>query len=522
MQDYKRIFSQEKKWLYISLCAVFLWGLAAHGYCFMQSSFNHDSLAEFNGVVFGNQLKLSLGRFVVPLYRNIFRTDLTLPWLIGVLALLWLGLAVFLLLRIFEIHSKIVAVLIAGVFTVNTAITATAASYLHDFDTDCFAILCAVAAIYFWRKMPWGGVIGAVFVVGTLGIYQSNISVTIVLAMLVCILDLLDCQDCRRVFRNGLKAIGMLLLGVVLYYTALRVVTAVTGLGLATGNDNTLDRMGELTLGNVFSYIEGAYRDCWRRLTTVISPYSGRLVRGGTISLVGITLIAEVVFLLKKGIPLTSKLLCICLVVLLPLGMNITYVLAAGAVHDLMAFSVWLFYIQALLFACWLVQDLKNCQQKWMSKFVHKLPGLAAIILVFALVYGNVQIANMLYLKKDLESEAYFSLMTRILYDVERTDGYISGETPVVFVGQSKQIQTVPGTEKCEDIIGTWAPGPVIMGERSYYAAYFSYILVNPAVMAENSLWYPMLKDSRVAAMPVYPEEGSIAFLDNILVVRLG
>lgn len=522
MQNYKKIFSQEKKWLCISLCAVFLWGLVAHGYCFLQDSFNHDSLAEFNGLVFGNQIKFAAGRFLVPLYRNVFRTDLTLPWLIGVLALLWLGLAVFFVLKIFDIRSPILVFLIAGVFTVNTAITATAASYLHDFDSDCFAILSAVMAVYLWRKVPWGSLIGAFFVVGPLGIYQSNISVTIVLVMLVCILDLLNGEDFRRVFRNGIKALGMLLLGVVLYCVALQIVIAVTGHGLATGNDNTLDRMRELSLSNVFSYIAGAYRDCWRRLTFAISPYSGSMVRGATMGLAGIIMISLFVFLLKKGIPLTSKLLCICLVALLPMGMNITYVLSAGAVHDLMAFSIWLFYLQALLFAYWLVRDLGACQLKWIPKFICKLPGLVAMALVFVLVYGNVQVANTLYLKKDLEKDAYLSLMTRVVYDMERVEGYVPGETPVVFVGQSDQIQTVPGTEQCEDIIGAWAPGPVILRDQCYYAAYFSYILANPAVMAENPVWYPLLSDPRVAIMPVYPNEGYLDFVDGVLVVRLG
>ena len=74
---------ENKKWLIFSLIAVFLWGFAAHGYCFTNSSFSHDSLNEFNGADGSNLWKVQLGRFVAPLYRVIFRTNLTLPWMVS-------------------------------------------------------------------------------------------------------------------------------------------------------------------------------------------------------------------------------------------------------------------------------------------------------------------------------------------------------------------------------------------------------------------------------------------------------
>ena len=76
-------FEANKKWLIFSLIAVFIWGFFAHGYCFANSSFSHDSLNEFNGADGSNLWKVQLGRFVAPLYRVIFRTNLTLPWMVG-------------------------------------------------------------------------------------------------------------------------------------------------------------------------------------------------------------------------------------------------------------------------------------------------------------------------------------------------------------------------------------------------------------------------------------------------------
>lgn len=518
MQIQHQKIEEGKKWLYFSLLSTLLWGLVAHGYHFLQSSFNHDSLAEFNGLAFGNGLKISLGRFLVPLYRNVFRTDLTLPWLIGVLALLWLGLAVFLVLRIFEIRSKGIAFLTAGIFTVNTAVMATAASYLHDFDSNMLAVLCAVMAVYLWRKVPWGSLPGACFVTALLGIYQCSISITITLAMFVCILDLMRGEDCLPVLKKGFQAIGMILLGGILYYIALQVVSSVIGVSLESGNVNSLDKILKMTPASILSDTVGAYRDCYRRLFQLLSPYPESVVRRATVLLVGIFLLSVVVFLWDRRISLGSKLLCIALIALLPLGMNITYVLSGGDVHDLMVLALWLSYLLPLLCGLWLAE-------RWKTRFpryLHKLPQFISSILVFLLLYGNVQAANTLYLKKDLEERAFFSLMTQVVYDMEQVDGYVPGTTPVVFAGLSPHIQSVSGTEDYTQLVGVWHPGPIVLQEAIYYQAYFNNILARPAQMADYATWHTMLKDPRVAEMPIYPAKGSIAMLEDTLVVHLG
>ena len=71
--------------LLFALTATFFWGLLAHAYCFFGNSFSHDSLNEFHGAILGNDIKLTSGRIFVPLYRDLFRSDVTLPWLLALL-----------------------------------------------------------------------------------------------------------------------------------------------------------------------------------------------------------------------------------------------------------------------------------------------------------------------------------------------------------------------------------------------------------------------------------------------------
>ena len=140
-------YEKNKKMLLFALACTFLWGMLAHGYCFFDNSFSHDSLREFHGTIFGNGLKMQAGRVFTPLYRDLLRGDATVPWLIGMLSLLWMGITSFFTYKVLDIESKAAIALTAGVLAVNITVSANAATYLNDLDNHMFALLCAVV---FW------------------------------------------------------------------------------------------------------------------------------------------------------------------------------------------------------------------------------------------------------------------------------------------------------------------------------------------------------------------------------------
>lgn len=525
MNKLEESFSRNKKWLYFALIVTFIWGLLAHGYGFTQSSYSHDSLVEFCGEVYGNHFKFQTGRFLSPLYRLVFRTSLTLPWLIGVLSLVWISLAVFLVCRIFKIESKIMFFLIAGIFTTNITVLTTSATYMHDLDCDMVALLCSVAAVYVWQQYRHGWLAGALLVMISLAFYQAYITVTIVLAMFVCILDILNGKSFKTVFVNGIKAIGMLLIGGCMYYFAMKTVLQVTGLSMITGKPNTMDKPLEMLSWEPWVYrylLDQTYLKWYARLTEVVSPFPA-LTRCVTNVVLMIAAFGLVIGILSRKVRILEKLLCVCLIVLLPFAMNLMYVLTIETAHEVMLFAIWLTYLLVLLIADWLVKWLKQKDFRFLKKHaIHNLPAAVSAVLVCVILYGNVQTGNVMYLKKDMEQDAYLSLMTRIVYRMEDYEGYIPGETPVVFVGLPNQINAViPGFERYANMLGMDSSDVLAWHERDRWQAYFGYILSNPAVLAEEEIWNAMQTDSRSAEMPCYPEDGCIEILDDVLVVKL-
>ena len=203
---------------------------------------------------------------------------------------------------------------------------------------------------------------------------------------------------------------------------------------------------------------------------------------------------------------------------LLPLGLNTARLFSGEDVHDLMKYAFWLVYLLPLLLIG--ESTLQGPGEK-------SAAGIAASLLVLLLLWGNVQTANAVYVKKDLEQEATLSLMTRVLGRIEAEPDYVPGETPLVFVGADQTLYPqVYGFEAYYDITGAEYPGAIPYSECFYYynayTAYFRYVLNTRAQMADTATWRALQNDERVEAMPAYPARDCLQTLDGVLVVKLG
>ena len=504
----------DKNKLCFALISAFCWGMAAHGYMFSNNSFSHDSLREFHAEIRGNNIKMGSGRIFTSLYRDLLGSDVTLPWLTGILALLWIGFAVYLTARIFRMESKPAICLVAGIFATNIAVCATTATYIHDLDSYMFSMLCAVLAVFLWKEVRLGWLPGSVFAAVSVGIYQGYLFVTVTLVMLDCIIRLYQEETWKRVFRDGLKAVGMILLGGVFYYISMKVMLHLTGYQLVKGDYNSMDLILHQSPEAVLALIGRAYGDWFRRLWEAYSSYPAVLVKGVTLGFFGICAAGLLNMLCSKRIGIGEKLLCLLLIVLLPLGMNLIYVLTISRSHDLMTFPIWLFYLFVLLSADHLSKKWHRPGQ-WLQR--------SCLLLSALLLFGNVRFSNGLYMKKDLEFDAYLSLMTRIATRMEMTEGYIPGETTVVFVGNPQnRTDVMPGFKDYWNVTGMTSSDLILEPERSRYQAYFEYILSLPIALGDAQLWREISDSDAARNMPCYPAAGCMEFDGDVLVVKLG
>lgn len=516
MNRIAQFYKNSRKELGFCMAAVFGWGMAAHGYMFLDNNVSHDSLNEFHAEILGNSIKMGSGRIFTSIYRDLLGNDVTLPWLAGLMSLIWIGLAVFLVTRLFQVKSRTTICLIAGIFATNIAVSATAATYIHDLDSYMFSMLCAVAAVYLWKCWKYGWLLGAGMLALSIGIYQAYLFVAIGLVMIDCIMRLLRDERFASVVGSGLKAIGMILLGGGLYYASMRGLLHAAGATLVKGDYNSMDLILYQSPMNILRLLGGAYADWFKRLFYAGSAYPGVLVKGITLLFFAVVSIGVGAGIARKEMGLWERLLLLALLGLLPLGTNLICAMMIRRNHDLMSFSVFLFYLLALLIGDWLKENGK-------FRTIGCVTRNLCALLMAVLLFGNVRFSNGLYLKKDLEYDAYLSLMTRVVGRLEAEEGYIPGETPVIFVGTpDNRIDIMPGFKDYWDVIGMISTDVIYTPEVSRYRAYFDYVMGLPICLADQELWNTVSKSTMAQQMPCYPAEGCLQFQDGVLVMKLG
>ncbi len=506
-----------KKELSLSFLFTFLWGLAAHGYRFFNNSISHDSIDE---LLSGSEIiakKIGSGRFFVPVI-HFLRGDVSASWWLGLISLVCLSIAVYLIVRMFSIREKWMICITAGALTVNMTYIATAATYIHDLDCDMVSLLFAVAAAWLWRTRSKGYLWGMLGIALSIGTYQGYVSMAVTLAMMACILDLMHGQSFKAVFWEGLKGIAMLIGGGIVYLILVKATGLVTGLMLSTGTYNSLDLVLDLTPVAVLKSVIFTWISTIKHLLTVNSMYPSWAALAIQVMILGICVIAVCGKLLDKSMKAGEKVLLVILCGLLPIGMNVTRILANGMSTDLMYYAFWLEYVFVFL----LLRETGLLDGAKKPKIAAVLE-VVAVVLVAAVLWSNLQIANTVYTAKNFIKDANLSMFTRIVSSMEACEEYEAGETPVAFVGRPDGLlDEIPEQFSKYPLI--WYDVKLVLGvtTHAHYQCYFDYVLMNPAVIASDDVMDKMESLPEVRGMPVYPREGSIAMMGDTLVVKLG
>ena len=507
----------ERKRLLASFAAVFLCGLLAHGYAFTNFTVSHDSLNEMflSGDIryaAGSvaDWKISLGRFLYPAYRTVFSGGAGTPWLSGVLSLVWVSLAVYLVSRLFSVDNALLLAVIGALFVTNVSYSALAATYIYDLDGDMLAMLLAVCAAYLLlRGAGRRRALAVVPIVCSLALYQSMISVAVSLVMIACILRLLNSESAKTVLFDGLKAVGILLAGGAVYGFLVRAVCRASGIALSDGY-NSLLSLGRMTPALIPAAVRSTY-----------ATWAGSILRQPVfwplpvtlavhLLLTVLTLAAVSLFLVRKRLPAANLLLALALTLFLPMGMNLSNFLGYAGMnaHDLMKYAFCLVYLFDILL-------LRQCMRERPESRLFSRCAAVSLALIAAVIWGSVQTANALYLKKDLERQATLSRMTELCLRLDQTEGYVPGETPVVFIGRPS-FDTPEALRRVSQITGADLNSTVGGG---YYAAYFSYILQTPIRIGSETA---LPEGTPIDAMPPFPAEGSICRAGDTLIVRMG
>ncbi len=477
------------------LAAVFS-GLAAHGYALTNKLLNSD---EINSL-FGKGASYTSGRWGLELFRFLFPAY-SMPWLWGLLTVLFFAVSACILLDVFSIRNRILQCLLAGLTTALPSVTGLLC-YMFTSSVFGFALLLSVCSVWLYERQRWPAV-GAALVLMTLalGVYQSYVSLAAGVFVLLMLQELATgTQTAGQVFLAGVKRLCFLLASLACYYAISLLALRLTGKEFETYAFNENGILLRLLIGiSAFLHtLTSRYFYFVNSTASQLAHYLGLALAGGVI-----------IGLLRKMGDLRRVLLFLLCLALFPIALYSVYLLAVpGVIHTLVLSSfVLVYFFTAVLCELW---------QKNNGSRKNAVTDLCILSLGVVLL-SNIWFANGIYLKLQVDYETAYSTFTRILTRIEACEDYTEG-TPVAIIGYA-----YTGSDVDEQFgLDTDQFAPV--SDNLYNAPrenFFRYYLGYAGPFASQEEARRIIDTEEFRAMPYYPNDGAVRMINGVVVVKM-
>lgn len=432
----------KKEWKIAFMSATII-GLLVHFYKFTNYFPNHDGLFNF----WSTQNMVASGRwFLAPACA--LSSCFDLPWIIGILSVLFMALTAVLICEIFEMKNPCLIVLSSGLLVSFPAITET---MFFEFTADGYllAMLLGTVAVYLTRLskgIHWKrGLAAAVCICLTCAIYQAYVSFAFVLAVCCFLWELLEDRHENRAYW---KWIGYQVVvyagGLALYYGIWQLIMELSGITPASYEG--ISTMGALDANAILTAAKKSVTSfVWFFLERNPLKYGFSVYSVlGILFLAALALICGMAFCSRKlwKRPLTAALFLLC-VLSLPFGCYLCYFISPGVEYfTRMLQSIAILYI--LLGVLW---------ERWGGRRGKNL----VMLLLAGVILNNAVTANVCYAYLNRCHEQSLAtateLSTRIHFE---DDGTAQG---VAFIGSIGGNWTVTEEETMDaSKLGTLGP----------------------------------------------------------------
>ena len=486
----------------IPLLSALLFGFAAHMFAFTNKLVNADEVES----LFGKGATVTSGRWGLEAVKLIF-PDLSMPWLYGVVSLILLAVSACLIIRLFEIKSPLMQILLAGMITAFPSQTGV---FCFMFTSSAYALSFLLSVLCVWLFVKGGlrrSFAAALCLALSLSIYQAYVALTAALFVLCVVKRCMDGEGSAwEALLFALRALGMMLLSLVLYGF---VSALVFRFGGAQFNDYVRDNVneagipGRIRMAYDFLFYTLSYRE-FALISGEASRYAHILCMGLCILL---TALKALSMLREKKIP-GAALMLFCLA-LLPLAVYCMFlVMDKGSIHTLVLYGFIAFYVLAALLADRLLAGAALWQRA----------GRDVLYISLSLVLmSNVFFANKCYTKLYLQYENAYSFYSVLLNRVQGAEGYEEGCKLAIIGSQDNKLTKFPEIDlgylmgPSQDLINIYSRENFL---RRYMGTDIPLATGEEIAAIESS--------EEFQTMAEYPYYGSVKKIDGFMVVRLG
>ena len=514
IKKFKNI-SRQQKALFIS---VFLSGLLAHGYMFMNNLTYNDGILSINSL----GATFNLGRFVLGFIEIAGKYSVGVyaaPLFHGILSLFFIAVSGVIILDILHIRGTLSGIymgIIMAVFPVVASIFA----YMYTASAYWAALLLNVLAVWVVvkKRRVKNVVAGAVLISIGLGIYQAYFTVAVTLFLLSIMTELLEDMktSVKDIIVRGIWYLFTMGLGLIIYLILNKVIITIGKIGLSSYMG--MNEVGKTQLSKipnmikkVFYYFLGDMKWCGINNTLI-----QRLAVTGIIFL---SVVLVIMVLIKGEGTVGNKIILSAMTLALPMAVNSIYLMSASdnfGVHTLMRYSLVFVFIIPIM----LLEHIERLEiQKKGERLCKNGVCYCLLMLMWLLPATYIYIDNASYMKMDFLTKQTTAWFTELVSEIKSTEGY-SAEFPVVYIGEraveDAGVAEMPRFEAItadgfgydlEKLVNNYA-------WRAYVERHCGYA---PKEIWEREEYEEM---DEVKQMPAYPAEGSIRVINNTIVVK--
>lgn len=495
-----------KKWR-LPFFATFLFGLLIHGFVFANRLPNWDGLRNFYSP---EQMDTS-GRFFLT-YATGISSYFDLPWVTGILSIIYVAIIVVMIIELFNIASPLVKILIAVMTVALPNITSTFA-YMYTADGYLFATMLTMVALVLLKNFRWGMLVAPLLIFVAVGIYQANLAVALSFVILYLMyLTVIRNRTLKEIMQQAIKFVIPIMVGMIVYLLYYKYKTTLGGVDIT--DYKGLDEAGQLSITDLperivymFEYMLTFF------FSGTLNPGNWNLYEMmNAILLVLLFVIGAVsIMKVKDKIPMLSVLLV--LMIGLPFAMFvIVYTSPSVEYHTIMTFSTLAVYLIPLLF----MEDLLKLDANRVRKVMVYVTTVFAVLVTF----NFAVISNIAYMNMEYRTEKTVNLLNRIATSIESHPEYLEAERLHV-IGRPKLDSSVFEKKLKANI-------PFIQGADGRHAIKGEVQLVNGLQNYIGLEFKGLSNEERdkinarteVEDMKIWPDEDALLLINNTLVIK--
>ena len=511
-----------------ALLCTFVFSILANAFAYVNLYPQHDSLNHM--FEFAGTWEISLGRFMLPVY-GLFQGQITTPWLIGVLSILYISLIVYIICDLFDFDHTWQIAIVSAVLSANLAITELASVYLYVLAAYCLSALFSCAGVYVLikQKSALRYFFAVIFFTLSLGMYQAEIAFGITLLAIVAVKDLLESCKVSEVILKYLKIAVTLACSAVVYYATYKLLLA--GFHLEAPNTySNISNIAKISFEELLTSVKGCYLSLfnyfWGKNGFVGIPVTQ--VSNSLLTLIAV--LSLLVYFFKNKHSWAACSLVLLILAVLPIVVCLVNVLMTDSQFVFhRVYSLYLVYVLLLYI-------ITYCTRSWVQH-----PAVLRTVVItccFLITVQNVVFSNQVYSNQKIMYDRSVSIVGRILEDVESVPDYEIGGTEVILIGELQKNTLLKNLTRIDSKL----PGDIqknqglrkmlnhssLRGGKVLSVTYtmtfdsFTWLLGSELYRApDDAVIKEYTSMEEVVNMPAYPRDGYYQMINGRMVIKL-